>query len=239
MDDNLTRRLDAAGATLERIREDFPWQHVYLQHLAALSFSVAGRSYDSKRMRAMTDRIRTSFGFFSPFRSAAFQLAMYFLTESEDADQSFRRLTALEPLLRQEGVRSYAYAPLLAAVLVRSDADSTLQAKVQRTKAVFEELHRKHPFLTGADDYPLAAMVATAGGPLAPRLADVESVYFLLHLKGLVKGNGLQLLSLILSLGKDSAQQKAERAMMANVIMTPTTVPNSPTYGPPAMLMVR
>jgi len=212
MDERMTRRIKTAGVTLERIRNDFPWQHAYLQHLAALSFSVGGHAYDTGRMRTLNDRIRSAFGVFSPFRSASFQLAMYFLTEADDADRAFRRLTALEPLLRQEGVRSYAFAPLLAAVLVRSDAGATLQAKVQRTKEAYEELHRKHPFLTGADDYPLAAMLATSDGSLASRLADVESVYFLLHLKGLSKGNGLQLLSLILSIGKDSAQLKAERS---------------------------
>jgi hypothetical protein len=74
-------------------------------------------------------------------------------------------------------------------------------------------MHRSHPFLTGSDDYPLAALLVLDGRPLPERLADVEAIYSLLHLKGLSRGNGLQLAALILALGPGTPMERAERAV--------------------------
>ncbi len=211
MDARMVRRIDDAAATLERIRAAHSWETSYLQHFAALAFTVGPRPYDKEAVRALMARIRGTFGFFSTYRSAAFLLATLLLALSEDPDRALDRLAALAPILREERVRSYSYEPLLAAVLVRSGGMHELAAKVERTKEVYEELRRDHPFLTGSDDYPLAALLAVAEGPLAPKLADVSSLYFLLHLKGLSKGNGLQLLSLILAPGGETPVRKAER----------------------------
>jgi hypothetical protein len=213
MDQALTARIVDTAELLRRIRADHPWQHTYLQHLAALSFTVGGRAYDDARLRSMMDRIRNSFGVFSSFRSSAFLLAVQLLTGAEDPDRALGRLIAIEPMLRDEGIRSYSFAPLLASVLVRTGTRADLPLLLGRTKLCYEELHRAHPFLTGADDYPLAAMIAVSEGNPALLMANVESIYSLLHLQGYSRGNGLQMLSLTLSLGESTPAEKVARVL--------------------------
>ena len=216
MDQALTARIVDTAELLRRIRADHPWQHTYLQHLAALSFSVGGHAYDNARLHSMMERIRNSFGFFSAFRSSAFSLAVQLLTGAEDPDRALGRLIAIEPMLREEGIRSYSFAPLLASVLVRTGLRADLPALLVRTKLCYEELHRAHPFLTGADDYPLAAMLAVSQGNLPSRMADVESLYSQIHQQGFSRGNGLQMLALTLSLGEGTPAQKAARVLSLN-----------------------
>jgi hypothetical protein len=213
MDQALKARIVDTAELLRRVRADQPWQHTYLQHLAALSYSMGSHFYDSDRLRSMMDRIRNSFGFFSAFRSSAFQLAIQLLTGAEDPDHALGRLIAIEPLLREAGIRSYSFAPLLASVLVRTGTRADLPALLERTRRCYEELHHAHPFLTGSDDYPLAAMLAVSEGDLSVRLADVETLYSQLHQQGFSRGNGLQMLALTVSLGGKTPAEKVTRVV--------------------------
>ena len=216
MDSRMTQRIDDAFELLRRIRSDHPWQHAYIQHLAALSYAVSGRPYDKVELRTLMERIRVSFGRFSTFRSSAFLLAVFLLTGTDDSDLGLERLIAVESILREEGIRSYAYGPLLAMVLVRTSGQDDLRSRVQATLECQEELRRAHPFLTGVDDYPFAAMLSASGASVSSRLADVETLYTLLHQEGLRNGNGLQLLSLILALGEGTPEERVER--VANLL---------------------
>ncbi len=84
-------------------------------------------------------------------------------------------------------------------------------ATLDRMRAILEAWKEDHPWLTGNDDVPMAALHAGRGEDPALVAARVESVYQALHQLGYGRGNQLQLASHLLAVGPAAGVDAAQR----------------------------
>jgi hypothetical protein len=110
--------------------------------------------------------------------------------------------------------------PLLAALILVLDAAGGLPSRdtIARMKAIIDRWKKDHRFLTGTDDYPMAAMHATRHVSIEQLGMEVEQIYQGLRKAKFSAGEQLQLVSHLLMLtdqGPREAAQRFERIAVA------------------------
>jgi hypothetical protein len=146
----------------------------------------------------------------SPVRYA---VAAMLLRRGLDIDAAYDRIEAVRSLFRQEKLKRGGIFEVLAALML------TLQAgerevdvwTIRRMKEILERWKKDHAFLTGADDYPMAALHAARGAPPEVVGHRVEEFYQALRRERLARGNQLQLVSHLLAVTELGAIDAAKR----------------------------
>jgi hypothetical protein len=110
--------------------------------------------------------------------------------------------------LQRSGAR-----PLLAALILVLDAEGETPSRdtVARLKAIVDRWEEDHWFLTGVDDYPMAAMHATRDVSVEQLGLEVEQIYQLLRKARLSTGEQLQLASHLLVFSDQGPREAAQR----------------------------
>jgi len=108
--------------------------------------------------------------------------------------------------------RSEFHAHLAALILVLDARGGTpSRGTIARMKAIIDRWEEDHWFLTGVDDYPMAAMHATRDLSVEQLGIDVEQIYQLLRQAKYPSGEQLQLVSHLLMFSDLGPREAAER----------------------------
>ena len=108
--------------------------------------------------------------------------------------------------------RSEFHAHLAALILVLDVRGGTpSRGTIARMKAIIDRWEEDHWFLTGVDDYPMAAMHATRDLSVEQLGIDVEQIYQLLRQAKYPSGEQLQLVSHLLMFSDLGPREAAER----------------------------
>ncbi len=146
----------------------------------------------------------------SPIRHA---VAAMILRRELDPVDVVRRLERIRRLFRQHRLRRGGAMEVLAALILVLDAGErpVAEARVIRLREIFRRWKDAHPWLTGNDDYPMAALHATRDEDIDVLAYDVERVYEALRARRFSRGNPLQLVSHILALSPHGPDGGTER----------------------------
>jgi len=103
--------------------------------------------------------------------------------------------------------------PLLAALILVLDAKGGNPSRdnIARLKAIIDRWDEDHWFLTGVDDYPMAAIHATRDVSIEQLGMEVEQIYQLLRKAEYPSGEQLQLVSHLLVFSDQGPREAAER----------------------------
>jgi hypothetical protein len=103
--------------------------------------------------------------------------------------------------------------PLLAALILVLDAGGGAPSRdtIARMKAIIDRWKVDHRFLTGTDDYPMAAMHATRDVAVEQLGMEVEQIYQLLREAKFSAGEQLQLVSHLLMFSDQGPREAAQR----------------------------
>ncbi|MFC4411743.1 DUF4003 family protein [Chungangia koreensis] len=167
----------------------------------ASSYVSSGRTFDGKRFLEISDSIKKSTKWYSPLRGNI----MYVIASLLDQDDSeieeklnvlFNKAEALKAAGFKESVHLY-----LAASLLPDESD--LYAEAVKAKDFYDEIKKRHRYLTYHDDYTYAVLLRNNGDP--SEQADVmRSYYDDLRAEGFMLGNELQWMSQVLAYGNSS-----------------------------------
>jgi hypothetical protein len=115
--------------------------------------------------------------------------------------------------LKSHGLRKGGTHPFLAALLLVLDADggSVRWDKIKLMKRIVDRWADDHRFLTGVDDYPMAAMHAARGADPERLGMEVEEIYKALRRAKFSMGNQLQLVSHLMMFSGQGPLVNAER----------------------------
>jgi hypothetical protein len=102
---------------------------------------------------------------------------------------------------------------LLAALILVLDAGGGTPSRdtIVRLKAILDRWEQDHWFLTGVDDYPMAAMHATRDVSVEQLGLEVEQIYQLLRKAKFSTGEQLQLASHLLVFSDQGPREAAQR----------------------------
>lgn len=175
-------------------------------------YAFGDRPYGGQRLMEISDMLKRHSGWFSPVRGQIHPMIAVLLDGQEgDPETVVRDLFDKQDMLRGLGFRNTIHSYLAAILIPDDEAEARRQAIAG--KLLYDEMKRRHRFLTSDDDYAFAVLLGTEGrNPEA--LAGVMNDYYKeLRSLGFRAGNELQWMSQALTYGNaEFIQGRAEEA---------------------------
>lgn len=188
----------------DQLHQKMKWKVVDKRVLMSIAatYVMKEHSFQYDRFLSISDALKKEASFFSSLTSQirftiAAMLDHQFEQPEKEIPNLFKLYDKLIKVKMRRGNFTYITATVLLTHLTSSD---DIDQAVHQTKKVYNDMQTKHPFLTSTSDYPLAALLAMQAENAHQR---TEDFYEKLNRNGFKKGNELQLLSHILSIGTD------------------------------------
>ena len=206
MQESLQRACDRLIGNYERIVPGNRMEYDTLLVAGAAMYLTRGEELDPERLEMCRRLLKQRKGVFSSFRGIAEFIVRCKMALSPDPERYLERLDAVYGAL---GSFFSGDQVLLAATVIADLAAPEKQDEaVQKTKALYAEMRKAHPWLTSQEDMPFAALMAVTAKDGAAVYEEAEKVYELLKENLKASGESRQMLSHILALYQDHAENK-------------------------------
>ncbi|MGR3763188.1 DUF4003 family protein [Rossellomorea sp. NS-SX7] len=170
--------------------------------MIASLYVTNNKTYAPVRLDEIAERIRKELGFFNTLQSHhRYTFAAMLDTRFLHPEKSIKSFIQSYKALVDEGFTMGPYTYISAMVLISGEEIS--DGTSSRAMEVYKKMRKKHFFLTGQSDYPLAMLLARRTQDTDMLIEQIEYFYEQLNQSGFHKGNDLQTMSHILSLNED------------------------------------
>ena len=188
--------------------------NVSVLRFVALTLATAERDDLVERLEAAADELRGRSGWSSPLRSSIrYVIAAMILKRDVSPSRVHQRVEDVRAAFRRRKMRRGGLSEILAALILvlKAEGRPVADGTVDRLQSILAAWKKDHRWLTGSDDYPMAALHATRDvGPEEVSL-QVEEIYRALREQGFRRGNQLQLTSHLLAIGSAPPRAAARR----------------------------
>jgi len=181
---------------------------------SALTLAASDVTDPGDRLEETARALSRQAGGFSPLSSSIrHAVAAIIIRRGLDPVNTVNRVKETLDAFKMHKLRKGGAHPLLAALLLVLDADggSVRFDRMARMKQIVDRWAVDHRFLTGVDDYPMAAMHATRGADPEQLGVEVEAIYRSLARARFSKGNQLQLVSHLMMFSGQGPVASVER----------------------------
>jgi hypothetical protein len=177
MTTSIQTKLTLFAENAQTIKKDFVWQNTMTRRLAALLYALAGRSVDVEAIRDCYTMMKNETGVFSTFRGNMALCIAAMLSLKPNPQEAFLGTKAAYDMLK--GAKFWSSDHLaIAAYQIAANTEKSRHAEViTRTRAFYEEMNRRHFFLTGADDTVFAVMLGLSDVDVTQGSELMEQVY--------------------------------------------------------------
>ena len=182
MESQLQNKVELFIQNVGGIKNSFIWQEPAAKRLAALIYTMEGKTLDPQGIKEARDLIKEQTGIFSTFRG---NLSIYIaaaLSLTQDPKRTLEDVLYVHSLLK--GQRFWSSDYLVAAayeIAIHSPRENYAMA-ASRTRAFYDEMKSNHRFHIGEDDYIFAAMLALSD--LDPHQGAVKMKLLFQKIKG-------------------------------------------------------
>jgi hypothetical protein len=169
---------------------------------AALTLAASDVADSGADLEATAKVLAKEAGGFSPLGSAMrHAVAAILIRRGLDPVATVHRVKETLGLFKEFKLSRSGAHPVLAALILVLDAGGAIPSRetVARVKGILDRWNEDHWFLTGVDDYPMAAMHATRDVSVEQLGVEVEEIYQLLCKAKFSSGEQLQLASHLLA----------------------------------------
>jgi hypothetical protein len=199
----------------ESLRRRKRWSTgVDILRFAALTLAASEVADPEVDLEAAAKALADEAGGFSPLGSAMrHAVAAILIRRGLDPVATVHRVKETRGLFKEFKLSRSGAHPVLAALILVLDADGDAPSRdtVGRVKEILDRWNEDHWFLTGVDDYPMAAMHATRDVSIEQLGVEVEEIYQLLRTAKFSSGEQLQLASHLLALSDQGPKDVAQR----------------------------
>lgn len=201
--------------TFETVRRSKRWgTHDTVLRFAALALASTGEQGIAAKLEPCAERLRRRAGWFSPLRSPVrYAVAALIVANGLRPESVHDSVREAREEMRRRRVPRGSTAEVMAAFLLAVDASGTRVSPeiLDRFERIYRGWKDDHRFLTGADDYPMAALHATRNEEVGALVERVEAIYRGLNDAGFSSGNALQLASHLSSVSPHPADELVAR----------------------------
>jgi len=181
---------------------------------AALTLAATDMADPGAQLEETAKVLAKEAGGFSPLGSTVrHAVAAILIRRGLDPAATVREVKRTLAHFKEHKLRKGGAHPILAALLLVLDAGGgpVQRSKISRMKAIVDRWDEDHSFLTGVDDYPMAAVHAARDVTVEKLGIEVEQIYKPLRKAGFAMGNQLQLVSHLLVLSDRGPHEAARR----------------------------
>jgi len=186
---------------------------VEILRFAALTLSATDVTDPGSDLEETAKVLSKEAGGLSPLSSAVrHAVAAILIRRGFDPATTVHRIKETLGTFKEFKLTRSGVQPLLAALILVLDAGGGIPSTdtVARMKAIIDRWEEDHWFLTGVDDYPMAAMHATRDVSVEQLGMEVEQIYQLLRKAKYPSGEQLQLVSHLLMFSDQGPREAAQ-----------------------------
>jgi hypothetical protein len=204
----------AAYLTLfDELRRKKRWStDVTVLRFAALTLASTPLADPARQLESAAAALREHAPWYDPLRGGIrYAVAATILRRGRDPREVASAVEALRLAFRAARLPRGGVSNTMAALLIVLHGSP--QEAPRRIAAILERWNADHPWLTGADDLPMAALHALRDEAPEQIAARVEWIYQRLRQAGYPRGNPLQLAAHLLAIDPRGEQQASTRFM--------------------------
>lgn len=209
----LSAKVDLLADNFEEINGAFKWDSSLSKHFAAIVAATREAKTDVVRIKEAKKIIEEETSWMSYFRGSNAFLIAVMLSGESSPDYVFRNAVTAYEAMKEAGFSRSSYLAIAAYFVAKGSDAGKWPVVIERMKGFHKAMKANHYWLTSADDYVYAAVLALTQLEIEPTMKRIEDCYHLLKESGLSQGNELQNLSHILALGEDTPENKCRTAM--------------------------
>ena len=187
---------------------------VEILRFAALTLAATEVADPGSELEDKAKVLSKEAGGFSPLNSAMrHAVAAILIRRGLDPVTTVLRIKETLTAFKEFKLTRSGVHPLLAALILVLDAKGGNPSRdnIARLKAIIDRWDEDHWFLTGVDDYPMAAIHATRDVSIEQLGMEVEQIYQLLRKAEYPSGEQLQLVSHLLVFSDQGPREAAQR----------------------------
>jgi len=208
--ENLRNKCDLFADNYQTLKSDFKWEYATMHCLGALIYTNVGLPANIEAIKESKEIIKKNTGLFSYFKETTFFALSTLFSLEPNPEELFQQTTKVYDDMKKAGFHSSVYLTLAAFSIAKQTEKYDVPSVINRAKDFYEAMKKEHRFLTSADDYGYAAMLATTDLLIPQAIREMETCYELLK-KDFGTGNALQSLTHVLTMGEEPALTKCER----------------------------
>jgi len=181
---------------------------------AALSLAAVDVDDPAAALEKAAEILRAKAGWFGPLNSVIrYAVAAMILRKGLSPGPVHDRVMSTRERFRERKLPRGGIQEILAALLLvmQNDGRVVPMGTINRVGAILDRWKKDHWFLTGSDDYPMAALHAHREEDVEGLSIRVEQVYRRLRKEKFSMGNALQLASHILTIAPWGAEEAVHR----------------------------
>ncbi len=186
---------------------------IEILRFAALTLSATDVADPDSDLEETAKVLSKEAGGLSPLSSAVrHAVAAILIRRGFDPATTVHRIKETLGAFKEFKLTRSGVQPLLAALILVLDTGGGIPSTdtIARMKAIIDRWEEDHWFLTGVDDYPMAAMHATRGVSVEQLGMEVEQIYQLLRKAKYPSGEQLQLVSHLLVFSEQGPREAAQ-----------------------------
>jgi hypothetical protein len=201
--------------TFENLRRRKRWNtDTSILRFVALTLATQEQENLAERLETAAETLKRRAGWTGPLRSSIrYVVAAMILKRGLDPAGVHQAIGRVRDDFRRRRMKRGGLSEVIAAlILVLKHGGGFPPAwMMDKLEAILAGWKKDHRWLTGVDDYPLAALHATREASAEEVALEVEQAYRALHELGYRRGNQMQLASHLLAIGPGAPRQLARR----------------------------
>ena len=157
---SLQEKLSLFAENVDAIRNNFVWQEASAKRMAALVYTLGGKTIDNDAIKEAHRMIKNEVGAFSTFRGNLSIYVAAALSLSDRPEKLLADTLHVYDLLKKQGFWAGDYL-VVTAFEIAANAEAPRQGHiVSRTREFYDAMKANHRFHIGQDDYIFAGMLA-------------------------------------------------------------------------------
>jgi hypothetical protein len=210
---SVKQKTDLMIENFHELKSGLKWDTNLVKHFAAMVYATKDRTINVENLQEVKNFIKEETSWTSQFRGTnQFILASLFSLE-ESYRGFFKATVELYERMIAKGLKKSVQLPLAAYTIVKEVPKEQWDEKINRMNDFYNRMKQNHFWLTSADDYVFAAVLASTDLSVADTSQNMEYCYNYLNKEGFYKGNDLQTLSHILAIGEEGVEEKCGKAV--------------------------
>lgn len=210
MRDLIKNKCELFANNYKELSKNFKWGYPINNRLGALLYTMEDRTVDSEAINRCRKIIKDNTGVFSQFKDITNFIVSVMLSLHSEPEALFRGVLQVYNEMKKEGFHSSHYLVIAAASIAQQVDPNQYHQVVAAAKQHYDTMKEEHRWITSADDYGFAAMLALAEQPISQSAREIENCYRILK-ADYSYSNVVQALSQVLVFSEEDSASKCRR----------------------------
>jgi hypothetical protein len=212
MRDTLRNKCDLFADNYNSLYKKFKWNYAINTRLGALLYTMDDRGVDIEAILRCRKVIKENTGVFSQFKDTTNFMTAVMLSLHTEPEAMLKGAVTVYDAMKKEGFHSSSYLVIAAISIALQSDPYNYQQIISSAKKYYDAMKEEHRFITSADDYGFAALLAMTDKPVFQTVREMEYCYRTLK-EVFSSSNAVQSLTHVIAFSEEDTVAKCKRVV--------------------------